>query len=366
VAVALPQGARSGIQALIDRDSGLVLPAQPWNRDGRPMLSWIVPLLRAGSSMTLAPREVADARGPEVRLEAHGEGQLSVHLGDQHFTTYNHGPSVVRPYFYPIYAEGEVGVTRNWPMVEDAPGETNDHPHHKGMYTAQGEVNGVDNWGEREGRQIHREFERVFSGPVDGGFVENIDWTDGDGKPNMSERRVVRFYAPAGGLRLVDYTVTLIASEGRVVLGDTKEAGLLSVRVATSMDAANPRGGRITNAFGGIGEAETWGKPSPWCDYSGPVGGEWYGILVMDHPDNPRHPTPWHVRDYGLMTANCFGYHHFTGDDSNRHDLVLEAGRSLTWNYRVLIHRGTALDTRAADHYANFATPPTVTVDGAG
>jgi hypothetical protein len=55
--------------------------------------------------------------------------------------------------------------------------------------------------------------------------------------------------------------------------GDTKEAGLISVRVASSMEGKREQG-LIENAFGGRREPETWGKPSPWCHYSGPVGVE--------------------------------------------------------------------------------------------
>jgi hypothetical protein len=311
------------------------------------------------------------------------EGQLEVWLGGEYFTTYNFGPNVVRPYLYPVCAaaaasdsapdrrssrkggsanDTAVGMTRNWPMVPDAQGETNDHPHHKGIYTAHGEVNEVDNWGEGEhhGYQIHRGFLRTFQGPVDAGFVEELDWTNDARIPNMSETRVIRFYAEGPGLRVMDYEVTLHAAHGRVVLGDTKEAGLLSIRVPTSMDAKDPNGGTITNGFGGLGEAETWGKPAPWCDYSGPVHGGTFGVTMMDHPENPRHPTPWHVRNYGLMTANCFGYHDFTGRDDMRRDFVLEAGASATWRYRVLIHEGDARAVRSGDRFIDYAFPPAV------
>jgi len=83
---------------------------------------------------------------------------------------------------------------------------------------------------------------------------------------------------------------------------------------------------------------------------------------MMDQPGNPRHPTPWHVREYGLMTANCFGYHDFTGDPENRRDLVIDDGDSVTWNYRVLIHHGTAAEAQVSEHYFNFAYPPKIDV----
>ncbi len=181
------------------------------------------------------------------------------------------------------------------------------------------------------------------------------------------------FYATSRQARLIDYSVTLHASEGEVTLGDTKEGGLLSVRVASSMDAGNPDGGRIVNGYGGVQEGETWGKRAPWCDYSGPVratGGpadspaarRWVGVTMMDHGTNPRHPTYWHVRNYGLMTANCFGVHDFCREPDRRWPLVIPAGESRTWRYRVLIHHGDAGEARVALHYHGFAHPPAVEV----
>jgi hypothetical protein len=243
--------------------------------------------------------------------------------------------------------------------------ETTDHIHHKGLYTAQGEVNGVDNWGEGEGHgsQVHGGFDEVFKGSVAGGFSERLEWTDENMKPNMAEGRRVTIYNTPLGLRIIDYEVTLSAEFGDVTLGDTKEGGLLSVRVATSMDAVRPDGGTILNAFGGIGQAETWGKRAPWCDYSGPVQGRWCGICMMDHPDNPRHPTYWHVRDYGLMTANCFGVHDFTADPENRQDLLIAAGGSLTWRYRAIVHAGRGEHAQLTRCYHDFANPPNISTE---
>ena len=59
-------------------------------------------------------------------------------------------------------------VTRGFPIIENVPGETSDHVWHRGLYSAYGEVNDVDNWTEGEGRghTVHREFEALESGPV--------------------------------------------------------------------------------------------------------------------------------------------------------------------------------------------------------
>ena len=78
---------------------------------------------------------------------------------------------------------------------------------------------------------------------------------------------------------------------------------MLSVRIASSMDA--DADGHIENAYGGRGETECFGKRAQWMDYAGPVDGKTVGVAVFDHPSSFRYPTYWHVRNYGLMHANC-------------------------------------------------------------
>ena len=356
------EGVSPGELRLRDVTSGVPVPLQVQvAKDGRWELSWIVEEMERLSQRTY--ELVTEGKPPEARgvtLEE-SPGLVKVRVGGQLFTTYHFGPDVVRPYLYPILASGGVGITRSWPM-EDRPGDTHDHPHHKGLWTAHGDVNGVDNWSEMPGHgyMVHRRFTQLYSGPVLGGFTQELDWTDAEGRKVLTETRRVTFYNTPARARIFDWEVTLQASEGEVVLADTKEAGLISVRVATPMDARGE--GLIENGYGARQEAETWGKRAPWCDYSGPVGGLWRGICLMDHLDNPRHPTHWHVRDYGLMTANCFGLHDFTGDPENRWDLIIPAGESRTWRYRVLIHEGDAQEGRVAVHYHGYVHPPQVTV----
>jgi hypothetical protein len=79
----------------------------------------------------------------------------------------------------------------------------------------------------------------------------------------------------------------------------------------------------------------------------------------MDNPDNLRHPTRWHVRDYGLMAANCFALNAYT-KGRLRGDFTLPAHESLTFAYRVVVHRGNASNGKVADHWAAYAYPPIV------
>ena len=104
--------------------------------------------------------------------------------------------------------------------------------------------------------------------------------------------------------------------------------------------------------------AEAWGKAAAWCDYHGPVKDNVVGIAVMNHPSSFRYPTYWHVRTYGLFAANPFGLSYFTKAAKNAGDFTVEAGQSITLNYRVLIHKGDEQEGRVAEVFRAYAATP--------
>ena len=310
----------------------------------------------------VAPRE----KVPGVFLEE-VEGRLLIEIDGEVFTAYHFGSDVTRPFFHPLIGPTGASVVRDFPMVEDVDGETSDHPHHRGMWTAHGDVNGHDNWLEGSGKASirHTGFPRLVSGSVYGSFDASAEWIDRWGSTALTDTRRVTIFNLGPDERLVEYAIRVSASHGQVTFGDTKEAGIVSIRVASSMDGPTrdrPEGrGKIETADGSIGETEAWGRRAAWCDYSGPVGDDIVGIAVLDHPTNPRFPTHWHVRDYGLMTVNPFGLHDFTGD-TNAHlgDLIVPPYESRVFRYRILIHRGDATAGEVRERYHDFVNPPVV------
>ncbi len=348
----LPPG---GGLTLVDESSGSRIPAQA---HGPGRVAWIEGALAAGESRTYAV-EGGAADGAGVEVTDSGEGSLDITVGGEPFTSYRYGPEWFRPYFHPVLGPHGLGVTRGFPMVPDVPGETNDHPHHKGIWSAYGEAAHVDNWAEAEtsGRTLHRGFESVESGPVFGRFVALGDWVGHDGgAPVLTERRTITVYATAPD-RLVDYDLALTAAGSDALFGDTKEGGFISLRVATSMDVTAH--GRLENSRGGVGEGEVWGKRAEWCDYSGPVEGRTAGVAFLESPSSFGHPTYWHARDYGLMSANPFGLSEFLGEGHNG-DYTLPAGETITFSYRVYIHDGDAATGQVAATYRAYTAPPSV------
>ncbi|HEX6972444.1 MAG TPA: PmoA family protein, partial [Limnochordia bacterium] len=320
VTIDAPEGVAPGAYALVDVTSGATLPAQVVPAaDGPPRLIAVLDDVPPESERQYRLMPAPAGEGAGVALKDDGEA-VTVEVDGELFTRYHYGRSVIRPYLYPVIGPFSAALTRHFPMA-DVPGERRDHPHHRSIWFTHGDVNGVDNWSEHpsHGYTRHRRFAvPPTGGPIAGLFHSESVWTDAEERPILTQQLELTFYRLPPLYRLIDVRLTFQADRGPVVFGDTKEGGLVSVRVASSMDAAGE--GRIENGVGAVGEPETWGKRAPWCDYSGPVqtpyGRHEVGIAIFDHPGNVRYPTPWHVRAYGLMTANCFGLRAFSGDEA--------------------------------------------------
>jgi len=279
--------------------------------------------------------------------------RVRVEINGRLFTEYIF-KDVPRPYFYPVIGPGELAMTRKWPM-ESPPGEDHDHPHHRSLWFAHGLVNGIDFWSEQKG------FGKIVSeGKVEtemrgnSGIIRSKDqWVTPKGMVVCTDDRVFRVFAMDDpDERMFDFEITLHAPEGDVVFGDTKE-GTMAIRVAESMKLKG-HPGHIINSEGERDDA-TWGKHAKWCDYYGPVEGKIVGIAMFDHPDNPRHPTWWHVRDYGLFAANPFGQHDFEKlDNKSAGDFKIPAGKSATFKYRFLLHRGDEKEGKVAERYGEY------------
>jgi len=330
-------------------------------------LTWIVRDLKRGEKRTyrlaVAP---AATPGTGVELKRNGEN-VDFYVNGKLFTRYDTTTGPNKPYFYPVNAPTGGQVVRHWP-VEKTEGETTDHPHHRGLWFTHGVVNGVDFWLESKGtgKTVHTGYDTIESGPVYGLMRAKTDWLRPDGQKIAEDKREVRVYNLAGGY-LMDFAITVKAVGGPLVWGDSKE-GTFALRVADSMRAKVEKGkvaeGHILNAAGDK-DAAAWGKAAAWCDFYGPVDGQMVGVAIFDDPRNPRHPTTWHVRDYGLFAANPFGLHDFNPKQNPRGkgDLTVPEGETITFRYRLFFHAGTPKEARIAEVWQAFAAPPLAQAD---
>ncbi|HYO81991.1 MAG TPA: PmoA family protein [Bryobacteraceae bacterium] len=286
------------------------------------------------------------------------DGRVDVVIGGKPFTTFFFGPDAHKPYLHPLRTAEGLVVTRSFPMESGVEGETKDHPHHQGLWFTHGDVNGLDFWANskltpKHGRVVlDRSVPmRVQGGAKTGMIQASFNWVTPDGKTLVKEERRMTFYDEPG-LRTVDVDVTLNAAGQPVKFGDTKE-GTFAIRISDKM-TEKAKGGVMTSSTGATTMKEVWGKPFPWVDYAGTIDGTPVGITIMDHPQNPGHPTHWHARDYGLFAANIFGHHDFYRDKTKDGSASLEPGKPWRFRYRVVVHPGLTGDAKIGDLFDSY------------
>lgn len=297
-------------------------------------------LLAAGGRVEAAQFEVSkDAEGVDVKLDGKLLTRYIVKSGH-------------KPILWPLIGPNGQPITRQYPMKPALPTEKEDHIHHRSFWFTHGDVNGVDFWAEsdKSGNEVHREFVEVKGGDT-AVIVTRNDWVGRDGKKQCEDIRRLTFGVESGSV-YIDFDTTVTASEGPTVFGETKE-GCFGVRVAGTMDVDAKKGGRIVTSEG-LTDKDAWGKQAAWCDYHGPVEGDTVGIAILNHPKSFRYPTYWHVRTYGLFTANPFGIGDFGGGPkgSGKHEMA--KGDSFSLYYRVLLHKGDEKQGGVAEAFEKY------------
>ena len=310
----------------------------------------LLPVMLCCFGLLSSGAEVAAAEGSvEIKEE---KGKLRIEIGREHFGDYVY-EGYSRPFLFPLFGPGGELMVRSWPMKE-APNEEHDHPHHKAFWWSHGAMNGVDFWSESKnaGKTEHQKFTEIKSGKV--GVIKSANrYVTKEGKEIARDERTLRIYPEKDGTRMFDFEVTVHPSDGELKFGDTKE-GTMALRLAETMRLKGKVGkGNIVNSEG-VRDGQTWGKRAKWVDYYGPVDGKTVGVAIFDHPSNPRHPTWWHVRDYGLFAANPFGEHDFEKAAKGAGDLVVPAGKSITFKYRFYMHPGNEQEGKVEEAYAEY------------
>jgi len=321
------------------------------------MQMWMTMVLAAG--MLGACQSVAATQQAQVALEKLDD-RVRVTIDGELFTDYIF-EGFRKPILYPVIGPHGIGMTRNFPM-QRVEGEANDHPHQKSMWFTHGDVNGIDFWDERQGTgtTVHEELVEIKSEGSRGQLTARNQWVGPDGNVVLTDTRTIGFEAVPGG-RIIDFTITLHASRDKVTFADTKE-GTMGFRTHPNLRLRNdPRrgvhevNGQAVNSEGDQG-ANVWGKRATWVSYFGEIDGKQVGVAIFDHPSNPRHPTYWHARDYGLIAVNPFGIHDFDSTQpAGAGELVLEPGQSVTFRYRFLLHEGDTASGQVAQRYRAFA-----------
>jgi hypothetical protein len=290
----------------------------------------LVPLLAAGQ---VSFREAPD--------------RIEISIDGKPFSNLYYGAKWAKPFLHPLRSASGVVVTRGYP-VEEIPGENRDHNWHHGLWYAHGDINSVDFWRdlgpEKTGRMVPQSKPK-FSGDT---ITVVTDLVTPEKKvlgSVMEEFRISR----SGANNVVDACISVRADRGiPLKMGDTEE-GAFGLRLADEF--REERGVAMNNSAGDSGR-KIWGKRAKWVDYSTTIKGEKLGVVVLDHPGNPKHPTYWHARHYSLCSINPFGERDFTRDKTRDGSMSIPAGGTLDFRYRVVIHPG-GLDAIDPERFFN-------------
>jgi hypothetical protein len=280
---------------------------------------------------------------------------IAVDVDGKPFTMFQYGSDAGKPYLAPIWSASGKIITRRFPM-EDVAGESRDHLHHRGLWFSCDEVNGVSFW-TNELSYTRKDMGRIVvrdakwkDGERLGTLTATMEWRGPDARVMIIENRDMTFSSESN-MRILDFHISLTAQE-EITFGDTHE-GFFAMRLADNFKEI--KGGTSVDADGRVNMENIWGKRSNWVDYTGVLDGEKLGVAIFDHPENPRHPTHWHARDYGLVAANPFGAQKAFDTDEKETPFKVSKGQKVVFRYRVIVHPGDARPGDIADLYGQYA-----------
>jgi Methane oxygenase PmoA len=309
-------------------------------------------------------------------VQKENEKKVEVLVGGKFFTAYLYDPKIDKPVLFPLQTASGVTVTRGFPLAPRA-NERTDHPHHIGMWLNYGDVNGLDFWNNSDaiaavdkpkyGSIRHQKILSVKDGAKKGVLVVTSNWVDISGKILIKELTTLTFSGDDNS-RTIDRATTLTAQQEKVSFKDNKE-GFMGLRVARELEIPSQKAEIFTDANGvatkvavlnnegvtgtflsskGIVGNDVWGTRGTWCMMYGKKSGELVSIAIIDHPTNPGYPTYWHARGYGLFAANSLGQEPLSGG-KEKLNFALEAGKSVTFKYSVVITNGSTPSAELLD-----------------
>ena len=245
---------------------------------------------------------------PAVQVIPLPYDQASFEYRGVELTRYHFGPSLERPFLYPLIGPGGRGLTRM-----GHPHDPTGHSHHNSVWISHHDVGGVNFWADNaQGRIESQRIEQYTDGPDRAWLLAVNAWKQSSGpvvtadrgpdRVIMIERRRICIEPLADGQWRMLLDLQLEAPDDRPLTIGQTPFGMIGVRMAKTIGVQDG-GGRLLNSEGLLGEPAIFRRPARWVDYSGPLTSrdDTGGITLMEHPSNPDHPSPFHVRADGWM-----------------------------------------------------------------
>lgn len=283
--------------------------------------------------------------------------QFQFQLDGREVTRWHFGQQSPRPFFYPLNGPSGHSLTRM-----GHPGAPN-HDHHRSLWFAHHDLLAIDFWTEKTSAVIRqKQWYAIADGDAQARLAISLAWLDGHDPTPIVEQDVIITMRPEPSGRAEqqlsdqagDWSLELqcdFRTPAEGVAFRRSNFGILALRVAKSLSVIFGDG-VITGADRRQGEAELFGQPNRWIDYSGPIGRDGTGdlviegVAVIDHRSNPGHDADpwasWHVRDDGWI-----------GPSLSRHRAVeLQADTPLRCRYLAYVHAGSC-DPQTIDSMAD-------------
>ncbi|NKB68018.1 MAG: hypothetical protein GKR89_13235 [Candidatus Latescibacteria bacterium] len=272
----------------------------------------------------------------ELVLQQNALG-FEVHDGEQLVALYRALEELPRtespkPCFAPIYTPSGGLITEYRPA---------DHAWHTGLFFGWVHVGDTNLWGgpwylpekggyeyvdHSHGIQRHDRFTRLDQGAWLG-VEEELTWLDAEDRPLARERRQFRFGRCGqnkGYLWSIDTSIEPVGE--KLVMEASRAARYSGLVLRMGPPFADAR---HLNSEGQEGHEAIMGQPARWVSAVGAAGG---GVVMMDHPDNIRHPVTWFTRKNLLGTG-----------------LLMEGDLELNEGEQLVLRQGLAIVDRAVD-----------------
>jgi len=264
--------------------------------------------------------------------------KINVTINGKYFTSYIFSDDEKYPFFFPVNGPVSGGSLTSMRNAE--------YPHHSSLFFGCDLVNGGNYWQEglERGRIISVSPQVLKEGGDTVIIADECIWSRPGAISPIKDSRIFTITAPSDTVTQIDAEITMEMLID-VHIRKTNHS-LFSVRMAADLSVKN--GGSMVNAGGASGEKDTFGKSSPWMDYSGKRGNATEGIAILQHPSNPWFPSPWFTRDYGFMSPTPM-YWPQNGDET-----FMKKGSTLVLKYRVLAHAGDSKRANIAGEFERY------------
>ncbi len=244
-----------------------------------------------------------------------------------------------KPYFHPLAIPG-TGDT----LTAFRPP---DHNWHLGFWFSWKFINGVNFW-EPDTNAVTRVLSQTVTPAADKSFrADAVLAYIAKGQEAVREQRAVRVTTETNGTYTIEWDSTFTAPDKEAVFSCTPskkdKAGDWATGGYAGLMWRFPDSPTNTYTFAnasGKADVKTCGEPSDWMEVvaTAQASGAKAKITFRDHPENPRHPTPWFARH--STTAHKGRGYYLVGPSMIFHEpLTLAPGTSARFRYTVTVER---------------------------